>query len=350
MNAVILDNWTFQTIGELFEAGLSAERTQALIVKGKSHAYEPFSVGDLQLKALVDILTNIILRDEILLDRSFFHAWREHAEVFGPVFGAKLVRPTEPPQQGSAIADGTSFIVKELCVTSSLKRIQTVNERHFAKHKTSQYEYQSQIVWGTAGMLSRSNVYNAPYVGHPLRQRFLESTGVLKARGDVVREVVELVKEKRASIYQSSTSTLDVKYAMLDVPAVAAEVVMKATSPYELLSIAIAERDKHKKLRAWFSSFRQAIAEEDTLTVAKHRKELNLLARDMDRLVGKTSAPTFSFSMSLSGPSASLPVGEWVRSFMGRYSIRHDLMKQVTGASGRQASSKLKKMFFAPHA
>ena len=40
MNAVILDNWTFQTIGELFANGLDKRRTQALVVKGRQHTFK----------------------------------------------------------------------------------------------------------------------------------------------------------------------------------------------------------------------------------------------------------------------------------------------------------------------
>lgn len=345
MNAVILDNWTFQSLGELFAHGRSRHRVQALVVKGKQHAYEPMLEGKLQLKTLSDLLTNVILRDELLMDAGFLSAWKEYEGVFAPVLKAGMIKPTDPPLLGSAVAKGTEFIVKELCVTTSLKRIQTANAKHYAVHGTSKYLYQSQVVWGTAGMLSRSNVYQAPYVGHPLRQRFLESTGVFNGQGDVVRDVVELVNEKRAAIYAGSTPGLDLMFAHLTIPAVAVPVIMQANCVADLLQIAVDERDKHKKLRAWFTTFRYALSEGNTAGVAKHRKELNLLTRDVDRLVGKSSGPSFNFGISLSGPSASFPVGEWIRSLIGRYSIRHDLMKQVKVPGNAQANTKLHKLF-----
>ncbi|MBZ0207257.1 MAG: hypothetical protein K8H89_13095 [Flavobacteriales bacterium] len=345
MNAVILDNWTLQTIGELFDHGYDKRSTQALVVKGKQHGYEPAVIGDLQLMALVDMLSNILLRDKLSLDAGFVHAWQPFRELFQPLDDARMFKLTKPPTKGSAIADGTAFIVKQLCVTSSLKRIQSVNERHFEEHQESKYPYQSQLVWGSAGMLSRSNVFDAPYVGHPLRQRFLASTGVFTGQRDVVQEVVELVKDKRASIYSASTPALDLTYAKIMIPAVAVAVIMKAKTASELISIAVAERDRHKKLRNWLSTFRAALAEGDTITVAKHRKYLNLLSRDVDRLIGKSSSPTFSLGISASGPSASLPVGEWLRMFIGRFSIRHDLMQQVKVVGDAQALKKLRKLF-----
>lgn len=345
MNAVILDNWTFQSIGELFSQGYDKRSTQALVVKGRQHAYESALIGDLQLEAITDLITNILLRDEFLIDSAFLSAWENYAPIFRHVLEAGLVKPTTPPRQGSAIADGTAFIVKQLCVTSSLKRIQSVNERHFEKHKTSKYPYQSQLVWGTAGMLSRSSVFDAPYVGHPLRQRFLESTGVFIGKRDVVHQVVELVKEKRASIYAMSTPALDLRYAQVEIPSVAIAAILKANSRHELLAIAVDHRDKHKKLRAWFTEFEAALQTGDTTTVSKHQRELNLLSRDVERILGKSSAPSFSMGMSLSGPSASFPVGEWLRSLAGKFSIRHDLMKQVLRPGDKAVRSKLKTLF-----
>lgn len=345
MNAVILDNWTFQTIGELFANGLDKHRTQALVVKGKQHAYEPAVIGNLQLAAVTDLITNLLLRDQILLDTGFVHAWAPFEQLFAPVVDAGLVTLTKPPAKGSAIAYGTAFIVKQLCVTTSLKRIQSVNERHFEEHQKSKYPYQSQLVWGTAGMLSRSNVFNAPYVGHPLRQRFLASTGVLSGQHDPVKDVVELVKEKRAAIYSSSSAALDVAFAQLILPAVAIDPIMKAGSAEELIRVVVDHRDDHKRLRKWLATFRAAMAEGNTVSVAKHKKQLNLLSRDVDRLIGMNSAPTFSMGISLSGPSASFPVGEWLRSLVGKYSIRHDLMKHVKATGNTRANMKLQSMF-----
>ncbi len=345
-NAVILDNWAFQTIGELFVHGYDRRKAQSLLVRGNQHMYEQVESGELQLAALVDLLTNVILRDALSLDAGFVHAWAPFRELFQPLDDARLFKLTKPPIKGSAIADGTAFIVKQLCVTSSLKRIQSVNERHYEEQQKSKYLYQSQLVWGTAGMLSRSNVFDAPYVGHPLRQRFLASTGVFTAQQDVVQEVVELVNDKRSSIYTGKTPALDLTYAKIEIPAVAVEVIMKANTASELMSIAVAERDRHKKLRAWLTTFRSALNEGDTVSVAKHRRQLNLLTRDFDRLIGNSTSPTFGLGMSASGPSASLPVGEWLRTLVGRFSIRHDLMQQVKVAGNAKALNKLSKLFF----
>lgn len=347
MNAVILDNWTFQTVGELFLQGLSEQRTQALVVKGNSHAYEPMPVGEVHIRALTDMLTNIILRDQLKVDAAHGYSWSAFRHFLEPIVGAGLIDLTDPPKEGSVIAEGTALMVKQLCVTSSLKRIQSANENHFKKYKESRYVYQSQLVWGTAGMLSRSNVYNAPYVGHPLRQRFLESTGVFNGKSDIVHQLVELVREKRAAIYSMSTPVLDLRYAQVEIPSVAIDAIMKANSRSELLAIAIDQRDQHKKLRTWFSDFNTALQAGDTVTVSKHQRELNLLTRDVDRMLGKSTSPSFTMGFSLSGPSASIPLGEWLRSLVGRFSIRHDLMQQVRQPGDNVVRSKLKKLFQA---
>ena len=301
----------------------------------------------MQLAALVDMLSNIILRDDLHLDLNFLDHWAPYNEIFRPVSDAGLVLLTSPIIQGSEIDQGTAFIVKELCVTPGLKRIQSINEKHFAAHRQSKYEYQSQIMWGGAGMLARSSVNRIPYVGHPLRQHFFESTGALNPQRDLVKDVVQLVKEKRASIYAMTTSTMNVKHAQVYLPAVAVEAIMEADSSADLLRIAIDLRDKHKRLRKWFGTFREALDKEDTGQVAQHQKQLNLLVRDIDRMVGRSSSPSFSVGMSASGPSASLPIGEWARNFFSRFQVRHDLMKQVKAPSSEVAMKKLKRLFGA---
>lgn len=345
MNHAVLDNWTFQTIGELYDGGYSSRTERALVVSSRSHVYETVSSGELQLQALIDLLTNIILRDKLKVDAAFVHAWQPFREIFEPIQDARLIGLTAPPKTGSAIANGTAFIVPQLCVTSSLKKIQTVNEKHYENHGESKYKFQSQIVWGAAGMLSRSHVFDAPYVGHPLRQRFLESTGVFQPVEDPVRQVVELVNTSRAAIYGVSTPSLAQRYAELKIPAVAVEVIMKSSSPWELIPNALEERRKHLKLRDWFTSFRNALSEGDTVKVSTHRKDLNLLVRDVDRLIGRSQGPGFSLGVSYAGPSASFPVWEWLRTLGRPFTIRHDLMKQIKTRGNAEASDKLRALF-----
>ena len=61
----------------------------------------------------------------------------------------------------------------------------------------------------------------------------------------------------------------------------------------------------------------------------------------------KSTTPAFGMGMSLSAPSLSVPVGEWIRSLLGQYQLRHDLMKQVKAPGNAQALNKLRKLFRA---
>ena len=82
MNNVIVDSWTFQSVGELFANGYDQERTGILNATDKGYDFIPIAYGELQLQALVDLLTHVVLRDKLQLERQFIEAWEGYFDAF----------------------------------------------------------------------------------------------------------------------------------------------------------------------------------------------------------------------------------------------------------------------------
>lgn len=351
MNNVLLDNWSFQSIGELYARGYDPERTQVLVATADAHGYNPVVHGELQLEALVHLLTHVVLRDYLKLDHQYMDAWTGHVECFEPISDAGIIFATAPIIEGDEVVNVRQRIVKELCRTEPLRAIQAENERSYAAEQRTTHPFESQIMWGGAGMLARSAMQRLPYVGHPLRQRFIESTNAWRPLPDPTRTVLDLVSAHKATIYSTFNNESQNTRAKLMLPAVAAEVITRAGAPEELFPIAVELRDKYKDLRMWLGEMRTAMEEEDTAKLMGFKKTLAALARDVARATGGTVDATSTLDIAVSSVTGESTVGisgvlDGLRdAYERRFTVRHDLMNMVKAPAGERAMDKLGRMF-----
>lgn len=351
MNDVILDSWTFQSVGELFADGYDHEQTGALVATDLSHEFIPIAYGEVQLQALIDLLTHVVLRDRLKLDRQFIESWATHVECFRPVSDAGLILVTTPIVEASLVKEHRQRIVRDLCVTNSLRAVQEENERSFAANQQTTKPFESQIIWGGAGMLARSIDQRLPYVGHPLRQRFIESTKAWRQPPDPTGTVIDLVNDHKASIYSTFTRDGQDTRAKLILPSVAVEVITKAGTPDHLFPVALELRNKYKDLRKWLGEMRIAIEEENTAKLMGYKKVLNALARDVARASGGGDEASSSLDIALSSVTVEPTVGlaGTLRGlhdmYVRRFTVRHDLMNMVKAPAGLKAMKKLEAMF-----
>jgi len=345
---VILDSWTFQSVGELFADGYDPERTGVLIATEQAHAFIPMANGDLQLHALIDLLTNIVLREELILDPEFTDAWEPVYRIFDPIRLASVIDLSGPLGEMEALQSRRAMIVHRLCTTDSLRTVQAENEAAYYADKSTIHPFESQVIWGGAGMLARSDLSRTPYVGHPIRQRFIESTNAWRPPQDPTRDLVELVNEHKASIYSTISDGEGATRAKLMLPSVAAEVITKANRPDQLFTIALEYRDRYKKLREWLGEMRTAMEEEDTTKLMSYKRTLNMLAKDVARTIGSSEAPLSSLDITLGFINVSIPMPNVRDAFNRRFSIRHDLMNMVKAPAGERAMEKLGRMFGKP--
>ncbi len=351
MNNVILDSWTFQSVGELFANGYDHERTGILVATDEAHEFIPIAHGELQLQAVVDLLTHVVLRDTLILDRQFIEAWEIHVDCFGPISDAGIVLAIAPLIEGQTLIEQRQRIVKELCVTETLRAVQEENERTYGETQQASRPYESQIIWGGAGMLARSADRRLPYVGHPLRQRFIESTKAWRTPPDPTRRVIDLVNAHKAAIYSTIIGEDVGRRARLMLPAVAAEVITRAEAPEQLFEVALDLRDKYRKLRGWLGELRTALEEEDTAKLIASERVLNALAKDVARQTGKGGGEVASLDIAVNSMSTASTmtitstISALKDAYERRFTVRHDLLQLMKAPAGERALEKLGRMF-----
>jgi hypothetical protein len=198
----ISDNWSLQDVSHLLSEGIDARGIGQFIVVDKaanSHDYKDVPQAVIAIEALFDLLTDIVLRDEIRVDEAFIDAW---AEADGPLVVAvqqgivKSFRFLGQPQE---LVSPRNEFVERMCVTASLKKRHEENVAEWERNKTTPDRYLSQALWGGAGMLARALVYQTSYTPHPVRKRLFQESGIaLQNNGAMVR-LNQTIKEKRAS-------------------------------------------------------------------------------------------------------------------------------------------------------
>lgn len=72
---VVSDNWSLQDISRLFLHGMDDSEADEIVITGEAHSYSPVSYATIQTEALFDFLTDLVLRDEILVDESYEETW-----------------------------------------------------------------------------------------------------------------------------------------------------------------------------------------------------------------------------------------------------------------------------------
>lgn len=185
-NTLIIDNWLLQDIGNSLANGLSPDTASELVVNPASNSHHVRDVpeGGVQIEALLALLVDIVLRDSLVVDSDFVESWEPYRRLFADMINQGLVRPLSFRLHGDQLREPKQFILEQLCVTSSLREAQRKNEESWLARKEADDPYMSAVIWGTAGMLSRSHVFEAPYSGHPLRRRLLEQSMMTLRRKD----------------------------------------------------------------------------------------------------------------------------------------------------------------------
>lgn len=90
---VVADNWSLQDISTLFNEGLEHDHAVELVLSNDHHSYVPVSSAVIQTEALFDFITDLILRDEVLVEEQFTSSWER---INCPILLAKNVGVISP--------------------------------------------------------------------------------------------------------------------------------------------------------------------------------------------------------------------------------------------------------------
>ena len=162
-SSLIIDNWLLQDIGNCLSSGLGDDNASEIVIDQKHNNHSVLDVPEagVQLEAFLGLLVDIVFRDSLIVDSGFVVSWVEHQAAFTPLLNSGLVRALPFKTHEDRLREAKRFVLDRLCITSSLREEQRRNEESWAAGKGPANEYMSAVIWGTAGMLGRSHVYEA---------------------------------------------------------------------------------------------------------------------------------------------------------------------------------------------
>lgn len=342
---LLADNWLFQEVGQCLHDGLSADTySEVMIDIGQdSHSLRDVPAACIQISALVSLLVEIVLRDVIVVDEKFVTTWSDTRAHFLALTSGNLVRAVPFLNQGDRLREPTKIIVNQLCATSTLRHIQGQNEVSWAKANSAHDPYMSAVLWGAAGMLSRSHVFEVPYSGHPLRKRIIEQA-VMRQPTDVVSHFSAWIEKERLRIFETHKEGAIQRQATLILPPVVIDIIEEATDPKQLLSTALQVREKYSKLREWLRTIESAMESEDPKAISKYQRTLELVAKDVSRAVGPSDIGQVSARIGFDYPSVNINLGTF-DGVLKRFGTRAMLNKIVFAKQGEKSLGKLLRMF-----
>lgn len=93
--SVISDNWSLQNIAELLTSGIDESESHYITIdkESDSYSYEASMSAIINTEALFDFITDIILRDQILVEEKFVNAWNWEGNPFQEALSQGVRRP-----------------------------------------------------------------------------------------------------------------------------------------------------------------------------------------------------------------------------------------------------------------
>jgi hypothetical protein len=309
-----------------------------------SHVIREVSSAGVQIEALLGLLVDIVFRDSLVVDSDFTETWSDYEMIFDPLLRSGLVRDLPFNSHDDELNEAKRFVLDRLCVTSTLREEQKRNEESWAARKGAANPYMSAVIWGTAGMLGRSHVFEAPYSGHPLRKRVIEQTILADPSRDITAETLQWMKEERFRLFETKVEKGLQRTAMLVLPPVSLEIIEEANDISQLIPIAYQLRDKYAKMREWMKSIQIAMDNEDPKGVAKYMKTLSAVSKDLNRAMVNTESGKVSLKIGFGWPSISISIGT-LDDVVKNFGMRAMLNNQIFTPQGVKSLKKLLRMF-----
>jgi hypothetical protein len=342
---VVADNWSLQDISTLFAEGLEHDDAGEIVVKSGQHSYNPISSAVIQTEALFDFITDLILRDEILVEERFTFAWDE---VDSPILEAKklgVVRAYPFLSEPEKIAGPRDRIINHICSTESLRLAHQENVEGWNSRRQTPHPLLSATLWGGAGMCARSFVYEKSYTPHPLRKRLFINSGFMLPAADALHHVTTFINDNKVNVSKKIYGSDALFSGYVNIPALPIRVIQDSDSARQLVSTALQMRDDFQSLRDWLKMFQDAMSNDDTQGLLKYRKQLDSVSQYIDKKIGlgaKSAPVTMEAGM---GVFKIATHGNPLENIKNQFGIRATLNKLIFGSSGRSEIRKYITMF-----
>lgn len=340
-NAIISDNWSLQYIAELLTKGLDEADSHYIIIDREkdSHEYKPVASAIIYIESLFDFLTDIVLRDQIIVEEKFEHTWRRHGSPLIMAANAGVIRSFPFLGDDEMLKRPRDEIVNRLCVTSTLKRDHKENTSGWEKNRVTPNKYLSQTLWGGAGMLARGFVYEKGYTPHPVRKRFLIEAGIAIGNDAAVR-LSNLMDEKRASIASAHRNNDELHTLTISIPPLPIRIIQESSTPNDLVTVALQIREEYQELRNWLRCYQKALSDGSYKDILKFQKILHSISTYIDSLLGVTDSNAATYTAGI-GVFKIAMKGQPINAIRNQFGLRSMINELIVNSSGYADLKKL---------
>lgn len=341
--SVIVDNWSLQHIVELLTSGLSGDDAHVIRVSSDGHRYEPLSEGVIQTEALFDLLTEIVLRDEITVDSAFTGTWDGSENPLRELGAAGILRRVPFLDLESRFSDLRENMVERLCITESLKLEHAENVEGWNSKRITPNQLLSEVLWGGAGMAARSSAFQSSYCPHPLRRRFFLLAGLFLDGSSSNTKLNCVINEKRLLLAQKISAGDQLYSLHVTLPPIPIRIIEESSGPSDFVKVAMQLRPDFQVVREWLKLTEEAIVRDDLKTVRKQYKLLDDIAVHVDQKLGNRNDST-----TLSAGIGFLKIATKanpIRSARNQFGVRSTINRLIYHSSGRSALNRYCKLF-----
>lgn len=338
VEAVVADNWSLEDVSSLFARGLEQRSVDEIIFDAGQHFYRPVAYGVIQTEALFDLITDLILRDEILVEERYCD------DDSCPVFEAKksgVVRSYSFLNEAEKIAAPRDMIIDRICSVESLRRAYEDNLSEWIFYRQTRDPLLSATLWGGAGMCARSYLFEKGYTPHPLRKKLFINSGFMIPAADAPGQVTSFFHDDKIRVSKTLFGKDSLYSAQIKIPALPIWVIEQSSSPKQLISVALQMRDDCTPLRNWFKQLQELMSNEDTQGLMNYRSEFDSISQALERKIG--------MGKSLSTMEAGIGIFKMAMQdehpLKNQFGIRSTLNKLVFDDSARQPLQKYLAMF-----
>jgi hypothetical protein len=342
LSKVVADNWSLQNVAELFSAGLGDDQAAVIAINdGKTeHTYEPIDYGVVRIEALFDLLNDVVLKDEIIVDEQFIEAWKRSAGPLDELNDAGIIQPFPFLASSENLRGPREEILKRLCITPTLQREHDLNTSTWEARKSTPYPLLSATLWGGAGMLARSHVYECNYTPHPLRKRLFLRTGVFLDKADSSAKLHKLIESKRLQLVKKNSTDSSLHSAFLQLPPIPFRIIEESSNLSQLFDVAVQMRSELKDLRYWLNEFQNAIEIEDVKKILECERVLDSVSKHADAVMTGSGGGGVDMSLGLGVLKLAIKTDP-VNLLKNQFGVRSTINSLIFDKPGRNALKKL---------
>jgi hypothetical protein len=332
--SLIADNWSLQDIGELLQNGLDQRDTHSITIsKTARHAYAPLPKSAVAIEALFDLITDIVLRDQLLVEKKFTSSWADFDVGLHQLVKEDVIRPFEFLAQAKTLEDPRNEFVRRLCMTRSLREAHKKNVALWDRSEEINDPMLSQTLWGGAGMLARAFIGEKGYTPHPLRRRLFQQANLVLPHEDASDQLIATIQEKRASLSKSKFGRDKLYSLRLNVPPMPILVMREASDATQLLPIALQMRDRYQDLRDWLREYQRTFEEEKFSKRFSFEKSLRSVSAYIDSLSGSIDPNAATYTAGLSILKVAFK-GRPIEVLKNQFGVRASANRLILAGSG----------------